>query len=102
RSAHDVVEDLLEQELKAIELDPAYMAAVAKVEELQKPILDRLSEQINQTLKEVLQNVKKARVRVAKEDRYRALRRSCQIIIDDGTPTVLERKGDGVQSLAAL
>lgn len=34
--------------------------------------------------------------------RYRALAKQCQITIDDGTPTVLERKGDGVQSLVAI
>ncbi len=37
-------------------------------------------------------------------DRYRYQRfgRTCQITVDDGIPTPLERKGDGVQSLAAI
>ncbi len=39
---------------------------------------------------------------ISEEARYRALRRSCEITVDDGTPTLLARKGDGVQSLAAL
>jgi putative ATP-dependent endonuclease of OLD family len=49
-----------------------------------------------------LPNVKKVKVTISDEARYRALRRSCEIIVDDGTPTLLARKGDGVQSLAAL
>jgi putative ATP-dependent endonuclease of the OLD family len=46
--------------------------------------------------------IKSVRFEIAEEQRIRALRRSAKIIVDDGTPTDLERKGDGVQSLAAL
>jgi len=41
-------------------------------------------------------------VQIPSEARFQALRRSCEIIINDGTPTLLQYKGDGVQSLAAL
>jgi putative ATP-dependent endonuclease of OLD family len=65
-------------------------------------LLDRLSDGIRDTLKEFLPNVKQVKVSIPQEARYRALRRSCEIVVDDGTPTHLGRKGDGVQSLAAL
>jgi putative ATP-dependent endonuclease of the OLD family len=39
---------------------------------------------------------------IADEERIRALRRAVKMIVDDGTPTSLRYKGDGVQSLAAL
>ena len=68
---------------------------------MQQPLLDRLSEGIKDTLKEFLPNVKQVRVSIPQEVRYRALR-SCEIVVDDGTPTHLARKGDGIQSLAAL
>jgi len=42
------------------------------------------------------------KVTISDEARYGALRRACEITVDDGTPTLLARKGDGIQSLAAL
>src|SRR5262249_50049407 len=49
-----------------------------------------------------LPKVDQVTVSIPIDARYRALRRSCEIVVDDGTPTNLSRKGDGVQSLAAL
>jgi predicted ATPase len=46
--------------------------------------------------------VSDVQVQIPSEARFQALRRSCEIIINDGTPTLLQYKGDGVQSLAAL
>jgi len=41
-------------------------------------------------------------VQIRSDERSRALRRSIDIYVDDGTPTLLHLKGDGVQSLAAI
>lgn len=101
-AAEEVVSRMVERELAAIEADPAYQAALAQVAQLQQPLLDRLSDGIRDTLREFLPNVKQVRVAIPSEARFRALRRACEIIVDDGTPTHLARKGDGVQSLAAL
>jgi uncharacterized membrane protein len=68
---------MVERELAAIEDDPAYQSALAKVEELQQPLLNRLSDGIRDTLREFLPNVKQVRVEIPKEARYRALRRAC-------------------------
>ncbi len=101
-AAEEVVSRMVERELAAIEEDPAYQAALAQVAKLQQPLLDRLSDGIRDTLREFLPNVNQVRVAIPSEARSRALRRACEIIVDDGTPTHLARKGDGVQSLAAL
>jgi len=101
-AAEEIVARMVERELSAVEQDAAFQAAVAKVASLQQPVLDQISQGIRETLKEFLPNVKHVRVTIPQEARTRALRRSCEIIVDDGTPTRLARKGDGVQSLAAL
>jgi putative ATP-dependent endonuclease of OLD family len=75
---------------------------LAEVAKAQAPVLEQISKSIEETLREFLPNVKKVQVSISQEDRYRALRRSCEIVVDDGTPTLLAHKGDGVQSLAAL
>jgi hypothetical protein len=89
------------RELAVVENEPEFQHALAKIAELQQPILDDLSHRISSTLAQFLPAIKSAEVRVASEHRFRSLR-SCEIVIDDGSPTDLDYKGDGVQSLAAL
>ena len=101
-SAQEIVGTLVERELETLESDQAYRAALESIAALQQPLLDRLSSNIRDTLVKFLPDVTDVRVQIPTEDRYRAMRRYCQIMVDDGTPTLLELKGDGVQSLAAL
>lgn len=101
-AAEEIVARIVERELFTVERNTAFQNALAEVAKLQQPVLDQISEGIRETLKEFLPNVKQVKVVIPQEARFRALRRSCEIIVDDGTPTHLSRKGDGVQSLAAL
>lgn len=101
-SAHRVVEAIVEKELSAVEGNEEFQKALAEVAKAQAPVLAQICKNIEETLREFLPNVKKVQVSISQEDRYRALRGSCEIIVDDGTPTHLAHKGDGVQSLAAL
>lgn len=101
-SAQDVVEQILADELGTVEENEDFKRALTEIAKVQQPVLDRISSSIKTTLKQFLPNVKDVKVTISQEDRSQALRRSCQITIDDGTPTRLQQKGDGVQSLAAL
>ncbi|MDP3297776.1 MAG: AAA family ATPase [Thermodesulfovibrionia bacterium] len=102
QSTQNIVEDMVARELMVVESDPMYIEALDKIEAIQKPILDRISLSIKETLTEFLPAVKDVHVIVSQEKRYQALRHSCDINVDDGTATLLQDKGDGVQSLAAL
>ena len=102
KSAHEIVGELIEKDLAMIEQEKSYSDALKAVAKLQAPVLKRISTTIKETLREFLPNVKEVTVTIPEEERSRALRRACEIIVDDGTPTYLARKGDGVQSLAAL
>ena len=97
-----VVEQMLEEELSVLENDPAYQAALEQISMLQSPILKRIATKITEPLKQFIPQIQDVSVSISKEKRYRALRGSCEVIIDDGTPTSIERKGDGVKSLAAI
>ena len=101
-SANEVVAEMVARELSQLEGDPEYKETLEKLDELHRPVLDALSESIKKTLGQFLHDVKDVRVEVPSVARYRALRRSCEITVDDGTPTLLEYKGDGAQSLAVL
>ncbi|MEO8399792.1 MAG: AAA family ATPase, partial [Ignavibacteriaceae bacterium] len=101
-AAQQIVDALVERELFLLEDDENYLQAIKKIEDLQKPVLLELSESIKKTLKLFLPKIKNVKIEVNSEERYEALRQTCSIFVDDGVPTLLKYKGDGVQSLAAL
>jgi len=101
-SAEQVVTEMVARELAPLEENPDYKAALQKVEQLQKPILENLSRSIQKTLSQFLREVKGVAIQIPEIERFRAMHRACEIIVDDGTPTLLKYKGDGAQSLAAL
>ncbi len=102
RSAQEIVDEMVERELQAAESNPEYQASLNRIAELQQPILDKLSEAIRGTLVQFLPAIRGVNVQIQTDQRYRAFRRSSEIIVDDGVPTELQYKGDGAQSLAAL
>ncbi len=101
-SAQEVVDSLLQKQLATVESAPEYKAALAKIEELQRPVLLALAANVYATMKTFLPAVKKVSIDISGEQRQTALRKSAHIVSDDGTATELEYKRDGVQSLAAL
>lgn len=100
--AISVVQEMLSTELAELERNDEYIAALQKITELQQPILDKVSDSIRKSLRQFLPSIKGVTVRVPQSARRVALRSQCRIEIDDGTRTLLEYKGDGVKSLAAL
>lgn len=100
--AHEVVDNMVATALASVENDPKYKAALRSIAEVQKPVLDQISLSIKSTLVQFLPAIKDVKVRIAAEERTRALRMSSEIVINDGSPTPLKHKGDGVQSLAAI
>jgi hypothetical protein len=97
-----VVRSLVETELAAVESDPEYAAALAKIADIQRPVLDALAATLTEQLSHFLPDVASVAVDVPPEARSTALRRDVRVVVDDGAPTELRQKGDGVQSLAAL
>ena len=101
-AAHEIVNQMVQRELAVLDDAEALQNAIREVARLQEPILLRLSDSIKETLTQFLPDVREVKVQIPQDDRYQALRTYTRIIVDDGTPTLLEFKGDGVQSLAAL
>jgi AAA15 family ATPase/GTPase len=100
--AEAVVQEMLSKELATLENDQAYIDALETILSLQKPILKRLEKAIKTSLTDFLPNINSVHVLAPAAARRLALRSQCKVEIDDGTRTLLEHKGDGVKSLAAL
>jgi energy-coupling factor transporter ATP-binding protein EcfA2 len=98
----ELIGGLLSQELRTLESDPRYLNALKTIAELQQPILDELATRVHGPLKEFLPSIKSVALEISESNRRFSLRRDVSVVIDDGTPTLLEYKGDGVKSLAAL
>lgn len=100
--SEDAVRRILEGEVRRLESSREYQDALAEVARIQQPTFDRVSEAIADTLREFIPDVTAVRVSANDAERYRALRQSLNIVVDDGYATDLAMKGDGVQSLAAV
>ncbi|HQK35405.1 MAG TPA: AAA family ATPase [Spirochaetia bacterium] len=97
-----VLERLIERELYSLEENPDYINATATIERLQQQILDDISARIVLPLQTFLPSVRDMQIHIQKDQRRAALRRNIEVIINDGTPTAIQSKGDGIKSLAAL
>jgi len=98
----DLINSMLSQELRALEKDDRYLSALATIATLQQPILDELATRVQVPLKEFLPSIKSVKLEISEVSRRFSLRQNVSVVVDDGTPTSLEHKGDGVKSLAAL
>lgn len=102
QEAIDVVARMLSQRLRVLEEDEEYLKALQTIRELQQPILSSLCARIKEPLEQFLPGIKSVSIDIPEDTRRSSLRRDFDIIVDDGTPTSLAFKGDGVKSLAAL
>jgi len=100
--ALDVVYEMLSAELALLESNEQYQQCLERIEELQQPILDQLSNSIKNSLNQFLPDIKAVDVVVQPAARRKALRNNFEVYVDDGSRTLLDYKGDGVKSLAAL
>lgn len=101
-AANEIVRDMVGRSLRSLLSDKHYTDAIAKLAALEKPALELIATRIRDALKLFLPQIKAVELRAPDDSRYRAFRRAIEIVVDDGTATLLERKGDGVQSLVAL
>jgi hypothetical protein len=99
--ASELIRRTVVRELQAIEGDAEYQAALAAITRLQEPILERVAIEIETTLREFLPDIRNVQIRPP-ERRVYGVRPEYDIVVDDGNPTPLAAKGDGVQSIAAL
>lgn len=102
KEAISVISDMVSAELKVLERDENYRKALEVINDLQEPILQNLAERIKEPLSEFLPSIKDVSIEFSEKNRRFAHRRDFEVIVDDGTPTNIELKGDGVKSLATL
>ena len=102
--AIDVLERVIAQRLSTLNENEEYVEAVEKINKLEVSILNEISNQLVEPLRLFLPNL--SDVKITKDNDYyyrpRYRGRDLNIIIDDGIPTHISYKGDGIKSLVAL
>lgn len=99
-TAQAIVEEMLTAGIEAASQEPQYVAAFDQVAEVQRGVAAALGADIRESLVSLLPDV--ASVHIDVQERTLGFRRSVRLVLDDGTATELDLKGDGVQSLAAI
>jgi putative ATP-dependent endonuclease of OLD family len=79
-----------------------YLTAINTINKLQESILEDIAMSIKKPLKEFMPKINNIKLQIAEEERRDKFHSSIDIIVDDGNPTKIEYKGDGVKSLAAI
>lgn len=102
QEAMSVVRRMLSRRMRELETQEEYINALETIKKIQEPMLKELGDQIKEPLSEFLPSITNVCIEIPEEARRTSLRSDFEIIIDDGTPTSLLYKGDGVKSLAAL
>jgi putative ATP-dependent endonuclease of OLD family len=97
-----IVESMVTRALAKLEQDPAYQQALKAIEDAEQPVFTEVSNLVHTSLKPFIGALKGVSTAVGREQRTRAMRRSAEIWLDDGTLTPLSQKGDGVKSLVAI
>lgn len=97
-----VIGNLLEREMYTLSEDEEYKQALQTIDALEQPIYERLESSVQEHLKKLLPSVKQVKITTAQDTAYRGRFRPPQLVINDGTATPLDAKGDGIKSLVAI
>lgn len=101
--ALDVLQDVIISELREIEETKEFVAAMEVIDGLQKEVYDRIANRIILPLQEFLPQLTDIQIKKRRDrTKNNFIRNDIDIILDDGTPTSIAYKGDGVKSLLAL
>jgi predicted ATPase len=97
--AMELLNNLATLRLNELARTEEYQAALRQVDELRSSVVESVQADLKQTISTYLANV--ASVELFRRD-VRSAETINRVVIDDGSPTPLSQKGDGVKSLFAL
>lgn len=95
--------NLIDFRLEELKKDPVYKKAEQTILYLKQKSLDELASNLIDPLKKFLPDVKDLKINLVKEKNYFFREHySFDVVVDDGVPTSISMKGDGVKSIVSL
>ena len=105
--ALESLKNAIYEELKSLTKNESYQNLLHEIYKIQQQSLDKISKSLNDPLKVFLPKLKEIKI-IFEENTYARpyvrplIMRDIDILIDDGTPTSIKLKGDGIKSLITL
>lgn len=104
--AISALQRVISNELVSLKENPEYVNAQQTVSRLEEEVLNQMSEQLKSPLSVFLPNLRSVALKRVGDDYRNNLfpfyRNDIDVIIDDGIPTSISNKGDGIKSLVTL
>jgi predicted ATPase len=97
----NVIYNMIRSQLKTVEKQKEYQDAIETIQNIQRPVLEKLSESVTRSMQGFIPQVKNVDIGGLGLDRIRSAVQP-DVQIDDGTVTPISQKGDGIKSLAAI
>lgn len=102
-TALDVIRSLIYDELSFLENNELYLHHLDEISRIEAESLERIAEKLIDPLKDFLPQLNSITLtKDSKNFLSRSIRNDFDMIIDDGIPTSISYKGDGIKSLVAL
>lgn len=101
--ALDELKEVIYSQLQELDENEDYRLAIEKVSSLQQEVLDNIASSLLEPLHVFLPQLRTINIRIKSEDTVSE--EACNdidIVIDDGVPTSISYKGDGIKSLVTL
>lgn len=99
--AEQVVNDMVRERLAILEGDPAFKQHIDAIVKAQEPLLRSLGKELQLTIARFIPDVTAIELST-KETIAKAVRGAAEIVLNDGVPTPIQMKGDGIKSLLAI
>ncbi|ODS39425.1 hypothetical protein BEH94_09085 [Candidatus Altiarchaeales archaeon WOR_SM1_SCG] len=96
----EVIDNMISTEMEKLYSDNEYTELIEKINLKEKPLLEELAKNLTETISDFLPDIKK--IEIDMKHRTRNVHSYSDLIVDDGTKTSLELKGDGIKSLLAI
>ncbi|HBR30304.1 MAG TPA: hypothetical protein DD789_12805 [Firmicutes bacterium] len=102
--ALDALRNVILDELTVLNDNEDYIRSLKRITDLQQQVLDRIAAQLIEPLRVFLPQLIDVKIQRKTDDFINRMMRNdvVDVIIDDGTPTSISFKGDGIKSLATL
>jgi predicted ATP-dependent endonuclease of OLD family len=101
--ALDALKNVIFDELAVLNDKEEYIQSLKKITDMQQEVLDQIASQLIEPLRVFLPQLIDVKIQKKTDDFLsRIMRNDVDVIIDDGTPTSISFKGDGIKSLATL
>lgn len=102
REAQAEISNIIYKELRVLQKNEDYLDAINIVSEMEKNVLNKLACRIKGPLSDFIPNIKNVEILSEVPHSFGRISNGFDVVIDDGTATSIEYKGDGIKSLATL